>query len=77
MHAYAHIVYMVQRLFLCAEANLGQNAGLPVLVFAISDSLLSWTEYAQQLPMQPQDQVPGRNGHFHPAVHNAVTKVLT
>lgn len=69
------VMCIVQRTFLCAEANLGPSTGLPVLVFAISDRVLSWTEYAQHLPIGPQDQIPGRQGHFHPSVHKAVTKV--
>ena len=63
--------------FTCAEANLGvSNHGLPLLVLAVSEHVLSWKDYAETFPMPGTANAPTANaptsiGHFHPAVRQA------
>lgn len=65
---------------MCAEANLGKSHyGLPLIVVAISDSILSWKEYADAFPKllatiaTASRQMRGI-GHFNPAVQQVATR---
>ncbi len=66
-----------QKHFSCAEANLGAGAdSLPLLVMAISETLLPWPAYAKNysgFAEAPQSKTV--QGHFNPGVQAAAAEV--
>lgn len=63
-----------QGAFVCGEAGV-ENDELPLLVFAVSESLISWHDYAVGLPITEQLSEQTLQ-HYHPAVlETAVEKV--
>lgn len=56
---------------MCFEANCkAENDTLPLMVLAISESVLSWETYINSMTMARAGP-----GHYNPAVHAAVAQV--
>ncbi len=71
------ILLLSQKHFSCAEANLGAGAdSLPLLVMAISETLLPWPAYAKhysEFAEAPHGET--LQGHFNPGVQAAAAEV--
>ena len=62
---------------MCAEANLGKKqTGLPLLVVAVGEKMLTWQNYAEHFPVPSAAPAILKGiGHFHPAVQAAAQQV--